>query len=128
VAPDLPPPVSLAVALTVFLAVLAVFLAVFLAAVLPEVPEREDFERDFPAVDALPGMPAVDVVPGLRAVDVVPDVLPRELPVLELLPPAPAFRDAAFALVAVLPASAIPAHPPVHVAERVVRLSPGCFP
>ncbi len=65
--------------------------------------------------------------PDLRALAArVPAVL-----VLDALTPEPlvrvvVFRDAVLALVA-LPASAISSHPPAHVPERVVRLSPRCF-
>lgn len=80
---------------------------------------------DFPALD----FPAA-VLPEVRVrvrEDFEPDVLPVEVLPLEPLPLAPAVPDADLVLVVVVPASAIPAHPPVHVAERVVRLSPGCF-
>ena len=59
-----------------------------------------------------------------------PEVLVPEVPELRdpaLLARATVLRAADVALVATLPASAIPAHPPVHMPERVVRLSPRCF-
>ena len=67
----------------------------------------------------------------LRARDVpAPEVLVPEVPDLRdpaLLVRAAVLRAADVTLVAALPASAIPAHPPVHMPERVVRLSPRCF-
>ncbi|MDN3356958.1 hypothetical protein [Actinomadura sp. DC4] len=77
---------------------------------------------------------AVDVrALGVRALDVrVPDVLAPDARALAVLVPelrvrVAVPRDAVLVLVA-LPASAIPSHPPAHVPERVVRLSPRCFP
>jgi hypothetical protein len=61
----------------------------------------------------------------------VPEVLARAVPAPDVLAPellvrAAVPRDAVLTLVA-LPASAIPSHPPAHVPERVIRLSPRCF-
>jgi hypothetical protein len=71
----------------------------------------------------LPDVPPPDVPPlDVPPLDVpLPDVLAAEVVVR-----AEALRGAVFSLVA-RPASAIPAHPPAHVSERVVRLSPRCF-
>jgi hypothetical protein len=78
---------------------------------------------DPPPVVRPPEVPLPDVPP--------PDVLPLDVPppdvlAAEVVVRAEAFRGAVFSLVA-RPASAIPVHPPAHVPERVVRLSPRCF-
>jgi hypothetical protein len=76
---------------------------------LPDVPPPDVPPLDVPPLD----VPPLDVP--------LPDVLAAEVVVR-----AEALRGAVFSLVA-RPASAIPAHPPAHVPERVVRLSPRCF-
>src|SRR4051794_5092311 len=72
---------------------------------------------------------AVVPAPDVLAPEVLaPDVLALELlpPAAELLVRSDVFRGAVFSLVS-SPASAIPAHPPTHVPERVVRFGSGCF-
>jgi hypothetical protein len=68
-----------------------------------------------------------DPPPVVRPPDVPPpDVPPPDVPAAEVVVRAEALRGSVFSLVA-RPASAIPAHPPAHVPEHVVRLSPRCF-
>jgi hypothetical protein len=101
----------------------------------------ELFEPELLVPPALPPVVRVrDVVALLALVRLALEVLARDVPPPEVLVPevpalrvpallvrAAVFRAADVALVATLPASAIPAHPPVDVPERVVRLSPRCF-
>src|SRR3954468_9754025 len=83
-------------------------------------PDAPDVDRDEAARE--PDAFEPDVELDARAPDVfAPELLVPELRVRVAVP-----RDAVLVLVA-LPASAIPSHPPAHVPERVVRLSPCCF-
>jgi hypothetical protein len=88
-----------------------------------DVPPPEVRALEVRALEVLPPDPP----PVVRPLEVLlldvppPDVLAAEIVVRE-----EAFPGAVFSLVA-RPASAIPAHPPAHVPERVVRLSPCCF-
>lgn len=93
-----------------------------------EVPLPEVRAADVRALEVR----ALDPPPVVRPPEVLlPDVPPPEVPLPDVLAAevvvrAEVLRGAVFSLVA-RPASAIPAHPPAHVPERVVRLSPRCF-
>jgi hypothetical protein len=113
----------------------------------PEVPDVRELDVRDPdapdvALDVLDDVLEPDALePDAREPDVVAEVLALDVPALDVLAPdarAPELlvpelcvrvavpRDVVLVLVA-LPASAIPSHPPAHVPERVVRLSPRCF-
>lgn len=94
--------------------------------------EEPRVREDLAAEDLAAGLLERDAFEPLAAdvleLDVVDffalDGLEREAPLLAL---ADAFRADALTLVADLPASAMPAHPPVNVPERVALSGSRCF-